>query len=654
MKKNRKTKKNNESNVQTKPVLKDIFKKRLLIAFLIATAIISLGYYVAVIIYRRHVLDYAIQFTDHTCEDLESQFQERMNPYRDYFFDKSEKFYSDENYKEIRAEIRKYCDDISFQMALKNKEMLWRGNGIIFNGSIYNENTDDLYFGFRAMGYVIYNDDDDENAETGLYGREGSKKDGSLGEYLTFGDSVAHENEKYIEIYEPDKTRTYYRLPSEIADEVEIVFTEYEKLTDGFSADSGDGITYKGSTYRILMEAYIDGIDLYPRFTLVKQDGTEWIYDDSDEEWETVKISDFFPENVDGMRYVNGGIDSAISVGSMAFNEEKEIASYVDSRVKEYMSERYHGLWSSREDEISGKIDNGILYLEKHLFPHFDRYIFMSIGNSVNLVFAFPCSLIRRYPVQVVAAIVLVFVLAGLAAYILAKMTFAERLSRYLAFASRQETTRAIAHDLKTPLTSLAGYAELLQEDTEPEKKQHYIEMIPKNVEQMNRIISDLLELSKTGINTLNLTKEKINLDELCKEIIESTKGTFESAGLTCKFTSDAKSNITANRRLLEQAVSNLVQNAAVHSKRGTDVNVSITNSILTNGCELCIDNIPAVMPKMSAEELVKPFVKGEDSRGEKNGSGVGLAVAKHNMEMMGFIFKVEIDKEKFTVKCFM
>ena len=130
MKKNRKTKKNNESNVQTKPVLKDIFKKRLLIAFLIATAIISLGYYVAVIIYRRHVLDYAIQFTDHTCEDLESQFQERMNPYRDYFFDKSEKFYSDEIYKEIRAEIRKYCDDISFQMALKNKEMLWRGNGI--------------------------------------------------------------------------------------------------------------------------------------------------------------------------------------------------------------------------------------------------------------------------------------------------------------------------------------------------------------------------------------------------------------------------------------------------------------------------------------------------------------------------------------------
>ena len=92
MKKNRKTKKNNESNVQTKPVLKDIFKKRLLIAFLIATAIISLGYYVAVIIYRRHVLDYAIQFTDHTCEDLESQFQERMNPYRDYFFDKSENF----------------------------------------------------------------------------------------------------------------------------------------------------------------------------------------------------------------------------------------------------------------------------------------------------------------------------------------------------------------------------------------------------------------------------------------------------------------------------------------------------------------------------------------------------------------------------------
>ena len=179
-----------------------------------------------------------------------------------------------------------------------------------------------------------------------------------------------------------------------------------------------------------------------------------------------------------------------------------------------------------------------------------------------------------------------------------------------------------------------------------PQKQKHYLEMITKNVEQMNNTVTDILALAKSESASRVLVPEEISAEDTCRQVIEEISGTLEANGLTSKLDVKKSVVIKADRKLFEQALKNLLHNAAVYSKQGTSVDITLTDK------SLCIVNVPRQMPKLSAEELVKPFVKDNSYRGENAGSGVGLAIAKQNLERMGFELKLEISDNSFSAIC--
>lgn len=254
-------------------------------------------------------------------------------------------------------------------------------------------------------------------------------------------------------------------------------------------------------------------------------------------------------------------------------------------------------------------------------------------------------SLMHYFSGTVIFSAVCILLVAFLIAYTSSKISYADRKAQYEIFTARQETTRAMAHDLKTPMTSISGYAEMLQGNVKPEKQEHYLEMIMQNVEQMNTVVSDILALSKAESGSLVLNTERLSVAELFSEIADSMSGAFENAQLELRFNAPDKPTVTADKTLVTQALKNLLHNAAVYSKPETRINVYLDRSGLR------ISNVPKEMPTVSAEELVKPFVKGSSERGENSGSGVGLAIAKQNFERMGFGFSVKIENGEFTAE---
>lgn len=442
-----------------------------------------------------------------------------------------------------------------------------------------------------------------------------------------------------------ERKETAYLCHPDVCDSVAAKVAEYDE--HGVFSESGKS---DGREYMIWGdEAYIDGGYFYPKIGLYSMDedtyystvGTE----DEWDSWEEEEVTDFYPADTTGMKFIkNDRTDDSANCYFLAYNSgsifDKETCEAVDKLAEKYPSwsedEKIH--YSDGDWEYEGaRIYTGYSSLEEEDGEYTEYVLLCAVRYSF-----FDSS----YSAVAFAVIGGMLTAALLTAFISSRIVYADRKAKYDIFAARQEMTRAMAHDLKTPLTSLSGYAELLQSDASPEKREHYLEMIVKNVGQMDRIVGDILKLSKTESGGAPPDKEDISVGGLCRELIGNTGGAFESGGLTCTLTERTPLTVKADRKLLSQAIGNLLHNAAVYSKRGTEVLVT------TAGRELVIENTPEVMPKKPPEELVKPFVKDSAWRGENAGSGVGLAIAKQNLERMGFELIIKASDGKFTARC--
>ena len=418
----------------------------------------------------------------------------------------------------------------------------------------------------------------------------------------------------------------YYIVHPDIYDDVYNYCLKYDKFFDK---------NKDVSTCRLRADkAYIDGVYIYPRLKILYTD-----HEDAGSEspnWKTADTKEFFPEDTSDMRLAGDETGETVWPDFyLSDHTDKKVEDALDGYIKNTDIERFD------DGDNYGDTFGGVFVKVFYLTNAIDS----AAEKPYVLIYAFPYSFIGRYTNLVVICAVLLLLTAVLTAYITSRLTYADRKARYEIFSARQETTRAMAHDLKTPLTSISGYAELLQEDISPEKQRHYIEMIGQNVSRMNTIVSDILELSKAESDSAALTLETLSVAELISEAVNGLSGAFDSAGLTCKVSVPREFAVRADRKLLTRALTNLLHNAAVYSKRGTDVDITLS------GRELRIASIPEQMPDKPAEELMKPFVKGSDARGENTGSGVGLAIADHDLARMGFGLTVE-KSSRFTAVC--
>ena len=376
-------------------------------------------------------------------------------------------------------------------------------------------------------------------------------------------------------------------------------------------------------------KAYISGKYFYPRISLCR---VNW----NTGEWKELEGTDFFPEDTSSLKLIEDNKNADIWYDDYLIENYDE---YYAKNKGEKAADEYADSVSVSGDSIDcGDAPAGYLSYFNLLSGVQEN----EKGEEFYLISVFPCSLFDRYSLQVILTGSAILFLAVCIPLFSSLLTYKDKKAQYEIFTARQQTTNAMAHDLKTPLTSIAGFAEMLQSGVNPEKHEHYLAMISKNVEQMNNIVSDILKLAKSESSADILSPEQLSAEDICNDIIKELKGTFETHKLSSNLNVVKNAVIKADKKLLTQALSNLLHNAAVYSESGSTVRVTITEKAL------CITNTPAQMPKLSADELVKPFVKDDTSRGENSGSGVGLSIAKQDLERMGFELKIEITDSEF------
>lgn len=219
-------------------------------------------------------------------------------------------------------------------------------------------------------------------------------------------------------------------------------------------------------------------------------------------------------------------------------------------------------------------------------------------------------------------------------AFILSRQTYnfyrqREKLDRH-----RQEMTNALAHDLKTPLSIISGYAQNLMENINTDKREHYAANIKAKVDQMDEIILDILELSKLEHQTTALKLMHISLNEVCQKIIADYRQLCQDQAIEVQLTGD--SIIKADGALIARVITNFFVNALKHTPYGEVIEIRITDNRLE------VYNRGEQIPADRLKEIWEPFKKLDTSRGNTQGTGLGLFIASEILAAHQFSYGVE------------
>ena len=210
----------------------------------------------------------------------------------------------------------------------------------------------------------------------------------------------------------------------------------------------------------------------------------------------------------------------------------------------------------------------------------------------------------------------------------------------------KTELITNVSHDIKTPLTSIINYVDLLQNTKDAQQSEQYLEVLGRQSQRLKKLIEDLMEMSKAS--TGNMAVEIICLDAV--ETVTQALGEFsdkmDSKNLTVVFQRPENSvNMKADGRLAWRVLSNLLGNIVKYALPGTRVYVDVTE--LESKVMISLKNISKEPLNMTEDELTERFARGDASRNTE-GSGLGLNIAKSLMELQSGQLKLLADGDLF------
>ena len=212
----------------------------------------------------------------------------------------------------------------------------------------------------------------------------------------------------------------------------------------------------------------------------------------------------------------------------------------------------------------------------------------------------------------------------------------------------KTELISNVSHDLKTPLTSIITYTNLLKtEGLRSKRAPEYLDIIEEKGQRLNKLTEDLFSAAKAASGDIVMNKEKVDLLSLINQEIVELNGDLTDTGLDIQIKAEADNYyVCADSQLLWRVVDNLMTNVRKYALPGSRVYVEINESDMTT---LQIKNISSTQLNIPAEELMERFKRGDESR-TTTGSGLGLAIARDLVKMMGGKFDIYIDGDLFKV----
>ena len=204
-----------------------------------------------------------------------------------------------------------------------------------------------------------------------------------------------------------------------------------------------------------------------------------------------------------------------------------------------------------------------------------------------------------------------------------------------------------VSHDLKTPLTSIISYVDLLARDrTLSPEARDYVTILNQKTERLKNTIADLFELAKSTSGEAKVTLEPMDLKKLMEQTLEDMSDQIKESGFKVKFQCEAEhTKFKGDVNRMYRVVQNILENALKYSLKGTRIFATISNQ----GSRVCltVQNTSGYEMNFTEEEIMERFYRGEKSR-TSEGNGLGLSIADSFTANCGGEFKIGIDGDQF------
>ena len=238
-------------------------------------------------------------------------------------------------------------------------------------------------------------------------------------------------------------------------------------------------------------------------------------------------------------------------------------------------------------------------------------------------------------------------------------VTFALNLSAKYAEASaekvraeqfKSELITNVSHDIRTPLTTVINYVDLLKKLPLEGDAAEYVSVLDRKSDRLKMLIDDLIDASKAGTGNEEIVMQTVNVSEILGQIAGEFEDSFIAGDLTLVLTQPEEPVfISADNRHLWRVLENLFSNASKYSLPGTRVFAEITlredDSVM-----FTLKNTSRTPLDLSGDALSEQFIRGDRAR-QSEGSGLGLYIAKNLVELMGGIFHIHITGDLFVIE---
>ncbi len=212
----------------------------------------------------------------------------------------------------------------------------------------------------------------------------------------------------------------------------------------------------------------------------------------------------------------------------------------------------------------------------------------------------------------------------------------------------KTELITNVSHDIKTPLTSIINYVDLLRRDPRGEQAEEYLEVLDRQSKRLKKLTEDLVEVSKASTGNIAVSASRRSVNELLSQALGEYGERLERAKLEAVFTPPEEELYAwLDGTLAWRVLDNVFSNACKYALPGTRFYVDAREL----GGKVCLSfkNISRDRLNISADELTERFVRGDASRGGE-GSGLGLNIAKSLTELQGGTFAVAVDGDLFRI----
>lgn len=211
----------------------------------------------------------------------------------------------------------------------------------------------------------------------------------------------------------------------------------------------------------------------------------------------------------------------------------------------------------------------------------------------------------------------------------------------------RVELITNVSHDLKTPLTSIVGYLELIKKEELSDVVHDYVDVIAERVEKLKEMIGSLFSLAKASSGNVEFHIEKFEVNRLLEQILADMKDKIDESTLevVTQFT-EGNTELTTDNMYFYRICQNLIENALKYSAKGTRVFIK---TYVKEGNKLCLEitNTAGYLMDFKKEDILERFARADQARNTE-GNGLGLAIVSTYANALGGVFDIQVECDQF------